>query len=386
MKGSPVSKHYITSELLTIAANELLGSQVFTRFMRDCDNSSYGKPPAHITEGDLAQVSYIVNSSFDTVLGRDRAPNTPSVLSNYSNAAILDGLCRWNYRNSEGIARIVYFAISLITSPIVFEARKRGVDHAVSLRNSVDLTNIRAAMLKDDPVFLAQVFREALISQPLMAKLPLARAGDVYNQLTAVSSAANQLMADGQLVEESMTLLSRTSSTSVVPIRLDGAEARESAIRRLFQTVHAIAEYKTEKSHSELRSFLNTASTVTSLVRFMSADYNEAVSDVLSTLLPVEKLIQNYSFTAGVLLQRAHAGQLVYAEMLNLCTQWYSLINADLMLVFKVFAHLLVHVEEELPSTGSDVTRDIYRVTTESMLKRADLPKVYATTHMQQFH
>lgn len=375
------SRKYVTSEVLTIAAGALLASPIFnTLFMRDCDNSSYGKPPNHFTEAHLAELKSVVSGAFNRALYKE---SDDSVLSDYSTVSILDALCRWNYRNSEGIARTVYYAISLVTSPIIYEARKAGASEVKSLHRTIDLANIRADILSDDPVFLSQIFQEALITQALAAKLPLTRSADTYAQLSILSTPDKQTMADGQLIDESMRLLGRTSSTSNVPIRLDGPDARESAIRRLFQTVSAIAEYKTDKSHSELRGFLNTASTVANLVRFMSADHNEAVSDVLSTLLPVEKLIQNYSYTANTLLQRAYAGQLVYAEMINLCTQWYSLINADLMLVFKVFAHLLIHVEQELPLTGDEVTRDIYRVTTDSMFKRADIARVYATRHMQ---
>lgn len=375
------SRKYVTSEVLTIAAGALLASPIFnTLFMRDCDNSSYGKPPNHFTEAHLAELKSVVSGAFNRALYKE---SDDSVLSDYSTVSILDALCRWNYRNSEGIARTVYYAISLVTSPIIYEARKAGASEVKSLHRTIDLANIRADILSDDPVFLSQIFQEALITQALAAKLPLTRSADTYTQLSILSTPDKQTMADGQLIDESMRLLGRTSSTSNVPIRLDGPDARESAIRRLFQTVSAIAEYKTDKSHSELRGFLNTASTVANLVRFMSADHNEAVSDVLSTLLPVEKLIQNYSYTANTLLQRAYAGQLVYAEMINLCTQWYSLINADLMLVFKVFAHLLIHVEQELPLTGDEVTRDIYRVTTDSMFKRADIARVYATRHMQ---
>ena len=376
-----INRKYVTSEVLTLVANELLGSSIFnTLFMRDCDNSSYGKPPAHFTEAQLGELNSLVSRTITSVLDKDA---TESILTDYSTVAILDALCRWNYRNSEGIARTIYYAISLVTSPIIYEARKAGASEVKSLHRTIDLANIRADMLSDDPVFLSQIFQEALITQALAAKLPLTRSADTYAQLSILSTPDKQTMADGQLVEESLRLLGRTSSSSNVPIRLEGPDARESAIRRLFQTVSAIAEYKTDKSHSELRGFLNAASTVANLVRFMTADHNEAVSDVLSTLLPVEKLIQNYSYTANTLLQRAYAGQLVYAEMINLCTQWYSLINADLMLVFKVFAHLLVHVEQELPLTGDAVARDIYRVTTDSMFKRADIARVYATRHMQ---
>lgn len=365
----------VTSDTLASCAEYLLRSQLFTRvFIRDCDTGTFGRLPANISPEDEAELISIVRQRFSVSLGTAEA-GVEDILADIPTIAILDSLGRWLYRSTEGIVRTAYYAISCVTGPIMYNARNR--DHFRPFSSSAfQLDDLRASMLQDNSLFVADVFRRALIPAPLEAKLPIAKSAHVYQRLSEISAPDRQQFVDGQLVEESMHYLNSTDVATPIAIRLDGPDARESAIRRLFQTVMAISGYKNERSHSELRSFLNTAGTVAHLIKFSDDTYNDEVNDVLATLVPVERLAQNFSHTANTLLQRAKSGQIVYAEMQNLCTQWYSLVNADLMLVFKLLAHLMITFEGKLDAIGPNMA-NAYRLTTESMFKRGNIYPSY---------
>lgn len=366
-----------TSDTLAVCASELMTSPVFMRlFMHDCDTSNYGRPPSRATTEDMAELRAIVSERISLSMEYE---GDADILENLSAVSLLDALCRWMYRSTEGIVRTAYFAISCVTSPITYAARNCS-DKRPTSTSKFDIDDVNTSMLTDNLLFLSQVMRQALVPPALEAKLPISKCGHHYAQLAAISAPDKQLYADGQLADESVRLLETTDVGTPVAVRLDGPDARESAIRRLFQTVQAIAGYKSERSHSDLRAFLNSASTIAHLVKFNTQFFNDEAGDVLLTLLAVEKMAQNFSYTAGTLLNRAKSGQLVYAEMQNLCTQWYSLINADLMLVLKLFSNLVIsfHAQiEDLELSGELL--NIYRVTLDTMFRRANIQGVYAS-------
>lgn len=302
----------------------------------------YGRIPSRAKEEDMQKLNEMLRKSInDSINAEHLSAGEPAKIDIFSqphDLILLDGMCRWLFRQADGRQRQYYWMISLVFSPIIYatrEARDFGMYSQVTL----DVNDILGSFLKETPRYMASMIRYALVTQPMEAKLPVQKSAHFYDEVSALSTPELQMAADGAASEEIMRLIQSVNPTMVVTVKLDGPEARETALKRLLQTVQAIAGYRAPHTACSLRLFLNSVSSLLMHKRMISGHRDEFAGDLQMFIVSMEKQAQCFSYSAATLVQRAQAGQLVYAEMLNLCNQWHSLMNSELTLVLHAFAY-----------------------------------------------
>lgn len=362
----------VTTEVLITLAESLIKTDLFKNHKFDTRAPRiYGRHEDAMEAGEIALfIQETLSNVFDGVYKSYYTPNQ---------IAILDPLCFWLYRCSDGKLRDAFLMLSWALAPLAREVI--GAVRKPAASNDVDMNDVMGSLCKESVHYISSIVRGSVISVPLEARLPLSKCEVIYSTLTAVSDPSHQSYGDGEIVEESVKLFGSVDPSMNLTVHMEGDRARESAIRRLFQTTQAIATYKSESSYSSLRVAMNSMSSLLVMSRVVDADLQEVSTDALMVLTAAERSVASLAQVATSLCNRAKAGQVVYGEMLQLCSQWHSVVNGELELAFRMFAMFLREISAaqviQTITTGQDASTVAFCEQLESMLVRTGIKAKY---------
>lgn len=360
----------ISTEVLVTLADSLMGTDLFKNHKFDTKSPRvYGR---HEDFQETAEIAEFIQETLTHVFdGQYRNYHRPDQI------AILDPLCFWLYRSTDGKLRDAFLMLSWALAPLAREVI--GSVRKPVANGEVNPNDVMGSLFSESVHYISHIIRSSVITVPLEARLPLSKCEEIYSQLSAVSDPVHQLCADGTIVEESINLFGSVDPSMNLTVFMEGDKARESAIRRLFQTTQAIATYKSESSYSNLRVALNSMSSLLVMSRVVDANLQEISTDVLMVLTAAERSVAALAGVATALCNRAKAGQIVYAEMLQLCSQWHSVVNGEVELAFRMFAMFTRELSSAkiLQGSSEDATRFAFTDQLENMIVRTGIKAKY---------
>lgn len=270
---------------------------------------------------------------------------------NYNNYEyhVLESICQWNVQNSSGELKVIY---SLLCS--IFKMSYTPLSNNTSFISQEDagITDVMQRFHKENVNTIRRLIKSTIASGPVEAKMPLVQYTTSINYLTNLNKGVhpeNVLQKEREAVKR--YLGTTDSHTTLVASSMD---RNEYMARVLIQTLKSISEYKSDQTFSNLRSFLNNAGHICSIVRMFSnydqklEGINRLACDLNDQVHSLDRMLSSNAVLARQVLSRLiETNDPIYSDVLALTRHQHRIIAVDTQRVIILFSYLFKEMDME---------------------------------------
>lgn len=305
----------------------------------------------------------------DSIVSRDDLERIENIikalsLSSYE-LCVLSEIIQWNTRNTSAHLKAISATIGFCVKRLIPEESK-----SRSSRTAVSAGNIMESFLSESPETIRHVFKSAVLNGNVAAKIPMT----AFKQEIQAAVAAP---AFGTRHNEDLKRLLLTTS-SQVNLQTRNFERYEYITRLLIQICKAVSEYKSEDTFSALRSFLNNAGHISTMVRVYAArtenhELVRLVCDVNDQVHSMDRLLSSNAVLARQLLSRmVDNNEVVYKQLLELASHQHRLISIEGHSVATLFSYLIKVIPPEMTRDYEEINKSLSR-----LMRYADINGTY---------
>lgn len=273
---------------------------------------------------------------------------------------VLNAIAQWNLRNTSSYLKAIIGAIcyTLHSSRRLSPLPTTTEILAVKTGMPSDVTR---SLHMETPETIRRLIKAAVGNGPVEAKIPVNGYSDEIAALMKIDS------RDPVEVENLRRYLGSTDTKTV--LKASNMERKEYIARLLIQTTKTVSEYKNEDSFSTLRSFLNNAGHICTLIRLFSieADNYQWVSklacDVNDQIHSLDRLLSANAVLARQMLTRMIQNkEVIYRDLMDLTRHQHRILAIEAAGVFTMFSYLFKSMEFDFIAQNEELNKSITRM------------------------
>lgn len=254
---------------------------------------------------------------------------------------VLNSIAQWNLRNTSSSLKSIIGAICYVINQRMTPLPTTTEIKAVQTGLPSDVT---AALHREEPETIRRLIKAAVANGAVEAKIPVNGYSAEIEYLMELNS------TDQQAVTNMKRFLSSTDTkTNLKPSSL---EREEYIARLLIQTTKTVSEYKNEDTFSTLRSFLNNAGHICTLIRIHScgnSDYQwvaKLACDINDQIHSLDRLLSANAVLARQMLTRMiQNDEVIYKDLMDLARHQHRIMAIEASSVFIMFSYLFKSLE-----------------------------------------
>lgn len=253
-------------------------------------------------------------------------------------------LLAWMWLNTGSLFRSALGIIGSLIAPSRYNYNTNE-NKASLLKNNKDITRESGPMLR-------KLIRESVEVESLVSKLPSSPLLWEYvkgiKDHCEIYRKAHHTSTEIIQKEVNQVLLNYENGVESDKTQMTVSEAAHMA---LIENVNRMANYKTHETHSKIRSFLTSLSTMLSIARVREVYEDglpELASDILDILHSVERSLSSQGSIAKSLMKRAKRGDIIYDEMFDWGSHQHRLMAVEFEILLPLVSYFIRKASDDL--------------------------------------
>ncbi len=274
---------------------------------------------------------------------------------------VFSEIVSWNIRNTSASLKSLLTAVGHCLKYLI----KDNPEDTGPLMcfSDVTVSNMLENFQRESPDNIRRIMKSAVVNGPISAKIPLYTHAAVIQDLISPKD-TEKMKADLSrylAITDAKTNLSSKSMS-----------AHEYVARLLIQTCKSVSEYKQDESFSNLRSFLNNAGHICTLVRIYSEGsqdetsqmtYSRLACDINDQVHSLDRLLSSNAILARQLLSRMVMNEeIIYSHLVDFARHQHRIISVEGYSILTMFAYLVKMLPKSPLSDNQDISKSINRM------------------------
>lgn len=320
-----------------------------------------------VQQGQITTLPPILDESYSN-LGNVMSPEDINQIHNLLNRRkytayeenVLNAIAQWNLRNSSSFLKSIMAAICYTLHSTQRLGQLPSTTELLAVKTGMP-SDVARSLHMETPETIRRLIKAAVGNGPVEAKIPVNGYSDEISKLIKIDS------RDPIEVENLRRYLGSTDTKTV--LKANSMDRKEYIARLLIQTTKTVSEYKNEDSFSTLRSFLNNAGHICTLIRVFSntTDNYQWISklacDVNDQIHSLDRLLSANAVLARQMLTRMiQNNEVIYKDLMDLTRHQHRILAIEAAGVFTMFSYLFKSVEYDFILRHEELSKSITRM------------------------